>query len=195
MLKLRLDNAEHQKRSMSHNAMVTPLDKLSVFAVQGFGRFGPFGPSKSDSTERYQLAQDWGLILWSPLVLFGLYVSFRAGLAQLREGRPPTSPALVIWAFIAWAVVGIYLPMAWDRYLLPIQVPNALLAAVGAVALYDSIPKACSARGIVGLGKIGRVFSVISLCLCASVVRTRPPRSGPTAPGNRRTARGKAVSA
>ncbi len=145
MLRIRLDNAQHQKRSMSHNAMVTPGDKLSVLAVQGFGRFGPFGPGKSDSTVRYQLAQDWGLILWLPLVLYGAYASARLGFGQLRNGQAPTALALLIWAVVAWGVIGAYLPMAWDRYLLPIQAPNALLASVGAVDLGSRLR--CRHRG------------------------------------------------
>ncbi len=40
---------------------------------------------------------------------------------------------------MAWVVVCGYLPMAWDRYLLPIQSGNALLVAVGASALYDRL--------------------------------------------------------
>ncbi|MHB1561883.1 MAG: glycosyltransferase family 39 protein [Isosphaeraceae bacterium] len=139
MLRIRLENARHQKRAMSHNAMVTPADKLSVLAVQGFGRFGPFGPGKSNSEIRYQLAQDWGSILWLPLVLYGAYASARLGIGQFRDGRPPTALALLIWAVIAWGVIGVYLPMAWDRYLLPIQAPNALLAAVGAVDLWNRL--------------------------------------------------------
>ena len=31
----------------------------------------------------------------------------------------------------------VYLPMAWDRYLLPIQSGNALLAALAASAIWD----------------------------------------------------------
>ncbi len=139
MLRIRLENARHQKRAMPHNAMITPADKLSVLAVQGFGRFGPFGPGKSNSEIRYQLVQDWGSILWLPLVLYGAYASARLGFAQVRDGRPPTALAILIWAVIAWGVIGVYLPMAWDRYLLPIQAPNALLAAVGVVDLWNRL--------------------------------------------------------
>ena len=52
-------------------------------------------------------------------------------------GTPPTAFALLVWAFVSWAVVAAYLPLAWDRYLLPIQAPNALLAAVGLSVLWD----------------------------------------------------------
>ena len=40
---------------------------------------------------------------------------------------------------MAWVVVAAYLPMAWDRYLLPIQAPNALLAAVGDLGPLGSV--------------------------------------------------------
>ena len=128
-----------RKRAFSHNALETTNEKLKVFAVQGFGRFGPFGPSESNSKVRYEGRQDWGAVLWWPVVLFGLVHIFRLGRSQLRAGRPPTAVAGLIWAAVAWFVVAAYLPMAWDRYLLPIQAPNALLAAVGVSALWDRL--------------------------------------------------------
>jgi hypothetical protein len=131
MIQIRLENSRFQQQKFSHNALTTLADRLPVFAVQGFGRFGPLGPSESDSTVRYALRQDWGLLLWWPLVVLGVVRTYRLGRQQLSGGLPPTALALLIWAAVAWAVVAVYLPMAWDRYLLPIQAPNALLAAVG----------------------------------------------------------------
>ena len=134
----RLDVAEGQRKmgKFSRDLTQTPPEKLGVFVVQGFGRFGPFGPSQSNSEVRYERRQDWGVVLWFPLVLFGIYRSWRLGMAQLRAGEPPTALALLVWAFVSWAVVASYLPLAWDRYLLPIQAPNAMLAAVGLAGLY-----------------------------------------------------------
>src|SRR5262249_48889745 len=83
--------------------------------------------------------QDIGVIFWLPLVMIGLVQSLRRGLIQYRNGAAPTAWALVIWAVVAWAVVVVYLPMAWDRYLLPIQAPNALLAAVALSALWERV--------------------------------------------------------
>jgi hypothetical protein len=105
--------------------------------VQGFGRFGPFGPSKSNSQVRYELRQDWGLFLWAPLVVIGFARTYRLGRTQLHEGSLPTAFALLIWSIMAWAIVAAYLPLAWDRYLLPIQAPNSLLAAVGVSGLWQ----------------------------------------------------------
>ena len=59
-----------------------------VIVVQGFGRFGLFGPSESDSTVRFDLRQDWGVILWLPLVLS---VSSRS--VRLGRGSVPRRPA------------------------------------------------------------------------------------------------------
>ncbi len=101
-----------------------------MVAVQGFGRFGPLGPRKSDSTRRYDLAQDWGAVLWFPLVLAGLGRSLLLGGRQFGIGQPPAAWALALWACLALTVVTAYLPMAWDRYQLPIQAPAALLAAI-----------------------------------------------------------------
>jgi hypothetical protein len=113
-----------------HNALYEPSERLWVVAVQGFGRFGPLGPSRSDSTRRYDFEQDWGFMLWFSLVGIGVVESVRLGRQQDMAGRFPAGWALTIWAAVAMAVVVSYLPMAWDRYLLPIESPAALLAAL-----------------------------------------------------------------
>ena len=53
---------------------------------------------------------------------------------SVEAGEPPTAWAVLVHFAVAFAVVTLYLPMAWDRYLLPIQAPAALLAAGVAVA-------------------------------------------------------------
>jgi 4-amino-4-deoxy-L-arabinose transferase-like glycosyltransferase len=135
----RFQSSAKQQINFPKDALFTSLAKSEVVAVQGFGRFGLLGPTQSDSTVRFESRQDGGAILWAPLVLFGLATSIRLGVSQYRGGRPPAALALVVWALMAWGVVTVYLPMAWDRYLLPIQSANALLAAVGVVALGDRI--------------------------------------------------------
>ena len=68
------------------------LEKTEVFAVQGFGRFGLLGPSQSDSTVRFDRRQDWGAILWAPLVFYGLVTSIRLGVASTEPAsRRPRS--------------------------------------------------------------------------------------------------------
>jgi 4-amino-4-deoxy-L-arabinose transferase-like glycosyltransferase len=138
-LKHRASTSEDQQKNMPHNALLSLAERTKVFAVQGFGRFGPLGPSKSDSVIRYDLHQDLGMVLWLPCILFGVVQSVRLGTRQLRAGLPPTAIALVVWAALTWLVVTVYLPMAWDRYLLPIQSPNSLLAAVAMTALWDRV--------------------------------------------------------
>jgi 4-amino-4-deoxy-L-arabinose transferase-like glycosyltransferase len=131
MIELRLESSRGQQKQYPHNALETLAERLPVFAVQGFGRFGPLGPKKSNSVVRYERRQDWGLVLWWPVVVIGAVETYRLGRQQLRDGLPPSAFGLLIWAAVAWVVVALYLPMAWDRYLLSIQAPNALLAAVG----------------------------------------------------------------
>jgi hypothetical protein len=135
----RLKTSELQRRNFPHNKLDTLAQKSEVVLIQGFGRFGPFGPITSDSTVRFSGRQDWGVVLWLPLVLIGLVETIRVCRVQLRSGRPPTAGAAVIWAALAWIVVTYYLPMAWDRYLLPIQSGNALLAAMGMSALWERL--------------------------------------------------------
>jgi 4-amino-4-deoxy-L-arabinose transferase-like glycosyltransferase len=119
-----------QQEMFPHNALHSLSDRAWVLAVQGFGRFGALGPARSNSEIRYDFAQDWGFTLWFPLVGIGLVKSVRLGREQVHAGLFPAAWALVIWAALAVSVVVLYLPMAWDRYLLPIQSPAALLAAL-----------------------------------------------------------------
>jgi 4-amino-4-deoxy-L-arabinose transferase-like glycosyltransferase len=137
----RARTSDAQRENMSHNALYTLPEKAEVFLVQGFGRFSPFGPSKSDSTIRSDPRQDWGLILWAPLVFYGVFEAFRLGRAQLQTGQPPAALTLLVWALLSWLVVVTYLPMAWDRYLLPIQSANMLLAALAVSALWDRLSR------------------------------------------------------
>jgi len=146
-VRLRGDVSAEQKITFPNDALFTLAEKTKVLVVQGFGRFGPFGPSDSLSTVRFDLRQDWGLILWAPLVLLGLVESVRLGRAQFQTGQPPTAAALVAWTVLAWIVVSVYLPMAWNRYLLPIQSGNALLAALAASAIWDRL---ASVRAFLG---------------------------------------------
>ncbi|RUL84340.1 ArnT family glycosyltransferase [Tautonia sociabilis] len=111
--------------------------KLAVVAVQGFGRFGPLGPRHSDSLVRYDWRQDWGAAIWGPLVLLGVGWAAWLGLRQHRLGAPPTAWAVLVQFAVAAATVSVFIPLAWDRYLLPIQSGSAILASgfvAGAVA-------------------------------------------------------------
>ena len=81
----RMAVSRQQQRHVSpHNAVTTPLDKLEVVAVQGFGRFGLFGPRHSDSTRRFDLSQDLGALILAPLGCGG------RGLG--RAARPGATP-------------------------------------------------------------------------------------------------------
>jgi len=130
----RREMSRSQQQMFAHNALTTFPERAKVVAVQGFGRFGPLGPASSDSTRRYDPAQDWGAVVWFSLCLVGLALAGGAGYRQHRVGAPPTAWACAAWALVSLAVVTLYLPMAWDRYQLPIQAPFALLAASALVA-------------------------------------------------------------
>lgn len=124
-----------------HNALPTAFDKVATICVQGFGRFGPFGPHVANSRIRYDRQQDWGASLWLPLVVFGAVVGLVRGQAQMKAGEPPTAWALLLQAGVALVVVTAYLPLAWDRYYLSLQPGSALLAAGGIVAVTDRVFK------------------------------------------------------
>jgi hypothetical protein len=130
----RLEMSAGQKRLFPDDALNTLGEKLAVTAVQGFGRFGPFGRTEVDSRVRFDRRQDWGAALWLPLVAAGVAWAAVRGKAQVRAGEPPTAWAVLVHYAVALAVVAVYLPMAWDRYQLPIQAPACLLASGALVA-------------------------------------------------------------
>ena len=106
--------------------------------------------------------------------LFGLRESIAVGLraASLPANRL-SRLALVVWAICAWLVVTLYLPMAWDRYQLPIQSGNALLAAVGITCLWDRLAAALGpgsrSRGLDACGTTcGKPASWVFLILLGS---------------------------
>ena len=136
-----------QKVLFPNDALKTPLEKLKVLVVQGFGRFGPFGPRHSDSTRRYDAAQDWGAPVWIACVIAGVPWWLSRGKRQVASGEPPTAWAILVKSFAALAVVTAYLPLAWDRYFLSIQPGSALLAAGATVAAADSLIRARPRRG------------------------------------------------
>ena len=146
LVSYRMWSSSSQQVAFPHNALVTPAEKLKAIAVQGFGRFGPLGPHRSDSTRRYDWAQDWGALIWWPCVIGGVAWAWSRGRRQRAAGEPPTAWAILVEAAVAGGVVTAILPMAWDRYYLSLQPATALLAAGGLVAAFDRLASALSAR-------------------------------------------------
>ena len=96
--------------------------KLGVVAVQGFGRFGPLGPRTTDSLIRYDWQQDRGRARLGASGAAGDRLGGRSGRRQRASGRrPPTAWAVLVQFLVALTTVTAFLPLAWDRYLLPIQ--------------------------------------------------------------------------
>jgi hypothetical protein len=60
------------------------------------------------------------------MVAWGLVVLARGARAGSRIDL-----ALLLWFGIVFVTVTAFLPLAWDRYLLPLQAPAAVVAAVG----------------------------------------------------------------
>jgi hypothetical protein len=125
-------------------AFGSPLDRAATVAVQGLGRFGPLGPRDrvlDRALPRYDLGRDWGAALWLPAVLAGLAWAAARGRVQLRDREPPTAWALIVHAAIAWATVAAFIPLAWDRYVLPVVPAATLLGASALVAAVDRIAR------------------------------------------------------
>lgn len=132
------------------DATATLPAKAAAIAVQGFGRFGPLGPSRTDSTRRYDWGQDPGAIAWWPVVIAGAWVLARRARAAWVEDEPPMAAALLVYATVAIATVGAFLPLAWDRYFLSIQPPLALLGAAAIGAGIERLASAIRGRPAIG---------------------------------------------
>jgi 4-amino-4-deoxy-L-arabinose transferase-like glycosyltransferase len=142
----RLSVSRGQQDQFSTYALRTPVEKLEAVVVQGFGRFGPLGPGRDDSTRRLDWRQDWGALVWAPCVLAGVFWAFARGQRQHRRGEPPTAWALLVQAGVAALVVTAYLPLAWDRYYLSLQPGSALLAAGAIMAAFSGLAGVVASR-------------------------------------------------
>lgn len=123
----------------AHNALTTLPAKVAAVAVQGYGRFSPLGPSHSDSTRRFDRRQDWGGLIWGPVVALGFVAALRRGRLQRLRREPPTAWAVALAAAVALAVVTSFIPLAWDRYYLSIQAGSVLLASAALTAPFDRL--------------------------------------------------------
>lgn len=150
LIRHRMSVPRDQQRAFPHNALTDWSQKLSVVAVQGFGRFGPLGRKRYDatnhrswfdSTRRYDWLQDAGAMLWLPVVLAGGVVAARRGRVQYQNGEPPAAWALLMQVAITLATVTAFLPLAWDRFFLSIQAGSCLLAGGLFVGLWDRISR------------------------------------------------------
>ena len=84
----RVNVSANAKSSFPNDALTTPLDKIKAVAVQGFGRFGPFGPRGwTDSTIRFDWEQDRGRLVWLPWVVLGLVAACRRGSGAASSRR------------------------------------------------------------------------------------------------------------
>lgn len=137
----RVEVSREAAKLFPNDALTSPSSKIVAMAVQGFGRFGPLGPARSDSTRRFDGKQDWGAAIWLPLVGVGLIRCLFAGRFESGESRFPASWALAIMFCLSLFVVGAFLPLAWDRYFLSIQAGSALMASCAIVSATDSILK------------------------------------------------------
>ena len=136
----RVGVSDEARKIFPRDALNEPTAKLKAVAIQGFGRFGIFGPRGwTDSTRRYDSTQDWGAWIWLPLVVVGFVLAIRRGLGQLKDGEPPTFWAIGLQAGIALVVVTSFIPLAWDRYYLSIQPGSALLASMASILGWDLV--------------------------------------------------------
>jgi 4-amino-4-deoxy-L-arabinose transferase-like glycosyltransferase len=155
LLEHRSDVSKRGQEAFPNDATRSLADKTAAVAVQGFGRFGLLGrklpvpaerrrdPERQlwdhDSTVRFDPRQDLGAVVWLPLVLTGACVVFRRGRQQHAWGEPPAAWALLLQWAITLATVAAFLPLAWDRYYLPLQASSSLLASAAILALLDRL--------------------------------------------------------
>ncbi len=132
LIRHRAEVSKQAAQLFPNDALRTPREKLSAVAVQGFGRFGPFGPRDHSSVipyPRYSWNRDASAAIWLPMVLLSAVWSAMNGLIAVRRGVPPMSWAVLTYFLVTLATVSAFIPLAWDRYYLPLQAPSALLVA------------------------------------------------------------------
>ncbi len=139
MARIRAKISASQQKQYEPYALTTPGEKFRVIVAQGYGRFSPLGPSHSHAPVILDWAQDRSAVIWLPWVIAGAFWAAARGRGQLRRDEPPTAWAILIMAAIAVLCVALYIPLAWDRYLLPIQPGSILLASGVAVAAFDVV--------------------------------------------------------
>ena len=108
----RVEASRQGQRLFPHNSLSTPLDRCSAVVVQGFGRFGLFGPSHSSSVVRFDPVQDRGAWIWLPWVVLGGVATVQLGLRQRIRGEPPAAWCLLLHALTALATVSAFIPLA-----------------------------------------------------------------------------------
>lgn len=157
LVRHRVELPRSQQTLFPRYALRTAKDKLLTVAIQGFGRFGPFGPPKHDSKvayPRFDLRRDIAAPIWLLVVAAGAVTCALLGKRQANAGEPPTYWAILAYAIVTLAVVVAYIPLAWDRYLLPIQSGNALLGAVAVCGMHRVVWRV--AKGSARVAERGR---------------------------------------
>ena len=107
---------------------------------EGFGRYSPFGKRRPDwyagmrdpatgEELEHLLPRTWGALIWFPLCAVGFLWLLRDGGSELASGRPPLHWGVALYMAVVVAAVTVTVPLAWDRYFLPL-VPAGCLAAV-----------------------------------------------------------------
>ncbi len=148
MIGHRIGVSRQGQRDFADNALQSLLEKTAAVVVQGFGRFGPFGPPHSSTTPypRFAWDRDWGALVWLPCVLVGAIIAARSGLRDRRMGKPPAGWALLLWLVVTGATVTLFIPLAWDRYYLPLIPVSAVLGALAVVTVVDELLRRVTSR-------------------------------------------------
>lgn len=120
------------------DALKTLPQKAAAMAIQGFGRFSPLGPRYDNSEVRFELSQDWPVIVWLPLVAAGAVLALR----DCRNPEYKQGLFLLVWFSVAVIAIGAFLPLAWNRYYLPIVAPSIVLAS----GVVDALIRSCLTR-------------------------------------------------
>jgi len=142
MLKHRVQVSSEAQKQFPHDALPGLPDKLAAVAVQGFGRFGPLGRWDHDSTvpyPRFAWDRDAGATVWLPCVVAGLATLWWRGKVQVRAGQPPAGWALLAMCLVSTTTILFFIPLAWDRYYLPMQSPAIVAGASFLVWLWERL--------------------------------------------------------
>ena len=142
MLRHRVEVSRQAQSTFPHDALPGPVDKVIAVVIQGYGRFGPLGRWDHNSMVPYphfSWQRDFGACFWVPCVLAGFVLLSWQGLAQYRANLPPSGWAVVLWFSLTTLTVLFFIPLAWDRYYLPVQAPAIVLGSCTLVRIWEGL--------------------------------------------------------
>lgn len=139
LVKFRARAMREGAQNFPADQLKTPLERLYALWFEGCGRYSPLAwrllEQRSDRGRKYTVVEytTVGIVpwLWGPLVLVGVLSCFTAGREAVSRGELPAEWVMFVYAGGVIAVLGLTVPLRWDRYFLPLQTVAVVVVPFG----------------------------------------------------------------